>query len=165
METIVLITEIKAPIKRCFSLSLSIDLHKHSTSKTGEKAIAGVTSGMIGLNETVTWKAKHFGIWQTLTTKITEVKEPHYFRDIMLQGAFRRMEHDHYFWEEKDKTVMEDRFVFKAPLGFLGRLAERLFLKKYLTRFLMERNRTIKEIAESEEWSRFLPEYEKTNLE
>ncbi len=72
MPTITLTTPItSAPIERCFLLSLSVDLHTISTKKTNERAIAGVTSGLMKLNDTVTWRAKHFGIYQNLTSKIT----------------------------------------------------------------------------------------------
>lgn len=59
-----------------FDLSRSIDLHKISTRHTNEEAIFGKTSGLIELNESVTWRAKHFGFYQTLTSKITEMKSP-----------------------------------------------------------------------------------------
>ena len=69
MPKIELTTIIDAPIERCFDLARSIDLHKLSTAGTDEEAIAGVMSGLIGKNEQVTWKAKHFGITQKLTSK------------------------------------------------------------------------------------------------
>jgi hypothetical protein len=59
-------TTIAAPIERVFDLSRSIDLHANSASGTSEQAIAGVTSGLIEIGQEVTWRARHFGIWQTL---------------------------------------------------------------------------------------------------
>jgi hypothetical protein len=61
MPRIVLKTEIDAPIEVCFDLSRSIDLHQISTAHTNEQAIDGVTSGLINLHESVTWRARHFG--------------------------------------------------------------------------------------------------------
>src|SRR5688500_8687803 len=101
MPLIELITPIHAPLERCFDLSRSIDLHKLSTSKTNEEAISGVTSGLIALNEEVTWKATHFGIEQTLTSKITAFEFPVFFRDEMVRGVFKKIKHDHRF-EKKD---------------------------------------------------------------
>lgn len=60
-----------APPEVVFDLARSIDLHKLSTAHTGEEAIAGKTSGLIELGETVTWRARHFGVMQTLTSKVT----------------------------------------------------------------------------------------------
>jgi hypothetical protein len=71
MPTIRLETFIAASLERCFDLSLSVDLHHHSVAHTSERPVAGVTSGVMKLGDTVTWEAVHFGIKQHLTTKIT----------------------------------------------------------------------------------------------
>jgi ligand-binding SRPBCC domain-containing protein len=152
-----LTTEISAPIERCFDLSRSIDLHVRSTAHTGERAIAGVTRGLISLNEQVTWRAKHFGVWQELTSKITAFDRPHYFRDEMQRGAFKRFVHDHHFVARAGGTTMRDALEFDAPLSLFGRLAERVFLTRYLRSFLVERNAVIKRAAEGDEWREVLP--------
>ena len=94
MPKIVLKTEINAKKEIVFDLSRSINLHKISTEHTDEEAIAGVTSGLIGLNEWVTWRARHFGINQNLTTKITEFEYPNFFSDEMVKGAFKSFKHE-----------------------------------------------------------------------
>lgn len=157
MPVINLTTFIAAPIERVFDLSRSIDLHTESTSSTGERAIGGVTSGLIGLNKEVTWQAKHFGLWQTLTVRITELERPTHFADSMVRGAFRRMEHHHYFDSVPGGTIMKDVFTYESPLAFLGRLADVIFLERYLRAFLIERNRVIKRTAESDCWKHYLP--------
>jgi hypothetical protein len=53
VQIIELETEIAAPPERCFLLSLSIDLHMESTAPTRERAIAGVTRGIIGPGQTI----------------------------------------------------------------------------------------------------------------
>src|SRR5665811_1912859 len=97
MPRIELRTEIKANKEIVFDLSRSIDLHRISTEHTNEEAIAGKTSGLIELNESVTWKAKHFGIYQRLTSKVTEFDRPNYFVDEMVNGAFKNFRHEHHF--------------------------------------------------------------------
>ena len=82
MTTIKLTTEINAPIQIVFDLNRNIDIHKQSTSKSNETAIAGVTSGLINKKETVTWRGKHFGFYLTHKSVISEMKIPHY------RGAF-----------------------------------------------------------------------------
>ncbi len=109
MSVIELSTSIAAPTERVFDLARRIDLHMSSTSRTGERAVAGVTSGLIGLGEEVTWRARHFGIWQSLTVRITEFERPDHFADVMVRGAFRRMEHHHYFDASSNGTMMRDR--------------------------------------------------------
>ncbi|GAA4841946.1 hypothetical protein GCM10023310_19840 [Paenibacillus vulneris] len=142
---------IQAPIQRCFDLSRSIDIHMESTSRTQERAIAGRTSGLIELNETVTWEAVHLGVRQRLSVRITEMEAPHRFVDEMVSGAFQRFTHVHEFIPHENGILMKDRFDYTSPLGPLGRLADRLFLKSYMTRFLRERNEYIKAVAERQE--------------
>ena len=151
MPTLILVTDIDAPPERCFDLSRSIDLHVASAAKTGERAIAGVTHGLIELGEEVTWRARHFGVWQTLTTRITRFDRPLHFRDSMVRGAFRRFDHDHYFERIGSATRMTDAFDYDSPLGPLGRVADVVFLARYMRRFLEERNAVIKHAAESAE--------------
>src|ERR1700677_2492859 len=147
MPVIELSTSIEGPVDRVFDLARSIDLHTNSTSSTGERAIAGVTSGLIGQGQEVTWRAKHFGVWQSLTVRITDFERPVHFADSMLRGAFRRMEHHHYFEPSGSGTRMRDVFTFESPLGFLGRIADFFFLTHYMRSFLIERNRVIKAAA------------------
>lgn len=149
MPTINLTTIIKAPIDICFDLSRSIDLHKISTAHTNEEAIAGTTSGLINLGESVTWRAKHFGVYQTLTSKITAMQRPIYFVDEMVQGAFKSFKHEHRFQETDGITTMKDTFTYTSPLGVLGKLADALFLEQYMTQLLVKRNAVVKEFAES----------------
>jgi ligand-binding SRPBCC domain-containing protein len=150
MTKIELATHINAPIERCFDLSRSIDLHMESTKQTGEKAIAGRTSGLIALGETVTWRAKHLGVWQSLTSKITEFEYPNYFTDEMVEGAFKSIRHEHLFYAVNNQTVMKDIFAFESPYGMLGELFNFLFLGWYMQRLLKKRNRVIKKVAESD---------------
>ncbi len=153
-------TEINSNIKICFDLSRSIDLHKISTKQTNEKAISGKTSGLIKLNESVTWRAKHFGIYQRLTSKITEFEKPNYFVDEMVNGIFKKFKHEHKFISQNNKTLMIDIFDYESPFGILGKLADKLLVKQYMNKLLKERNRIIKEYAESNQWKKILNEGE-----
>ena len=153
------ITVIRAPVKRCFDLARSVEVHLAGNVHWGEQAVAadGVTSGLIGMGQRVTWRAKHFGVRQTLTSEITAMEPPLYFQDTMLQGAFGFMKHDHYFrLLPSGETEMKDVFCFAAPLPILGFLAEVLVLRRYMWALLRERNLAIKQIAESTEWQKYL---------
>lgn len=148
MPDIQLITIINAPIEKVFDMARSIDLHVESTRQTNERAIAGKTSGLIGLGETVTWEATHFGVRQTLTSKITAFDYPDFFVDDMVQGAFKKIHHEHHFETKGKQTIMRDIFVFESPLGLFGRFFNWLILTRYMTRLLEKRNEVIKEAAE-----------------
>ena len=142
-------TTINAPIGVCFDLARSIDLHMESTKQTGEQAIVGRTSGLISLGETVTWQAKHFGIRQTLSSKITRFEYPNYFTDEMVNGAFTCFRHDHLFSSVGGQTIMKDVFDFESPMGWLGKLANSVFLTRYMRKLLVIRNQVIKHAAEA----------------
>lgn len=156
MPLIELTTIINAPIERCFDLARSIDLHKVSTAGTEEEAIAGVTSGLIGKGQHVTWRAKHFGIRQTLTSQITQFQYPYCFRDEMTKGPFRMIKHDHLFEESGNRTVMRDIFRFESPGWIFGIAFNKLVLINYLRNLIIMRNEIIKEVAESEQWKKIL---------
>jgi len=153
------ITPIRAPLDRCFDLARSVEVHLAGNVHSGESAVAsaGVTRGLVGMGQCVTWRAKHFGVWHTLTSEITGMDRPAWFQDTMIQGIFRFMRHDHFFRAVSAKeTEMKDVFCFAAPLPVLGPLAEVTFLRRYMQVLLCERNAVIREIAESPEWRRYL---------
>ena len=157
MPVIDMTTQIIAPIQRVFDLSRSVDLHAASTAQTGERAVAGVTSGLMSLGQEVTWRARHFGIWQCLTSRITAFDPPTHFRDSLVRGVFRRFDHDHFFSQQGEITIMRDVFDFQSRRGILGHIADILVLTRYLRHFLITRNATIKEAAETDQWQRYLP--------
>jgi ligand-binding SRPBCC domain-containing protein len=153
------ITVIRAPMERCFDLARSVEVHLAGNTHFGEMAQAtgGVISGLIGSGQQVTWRAKHFGVWFTLTSRITAFEPPAYFQDTMIRGVFQSMNHDHFFQPlAADKTEMRDVFRFAAPWGVLGRVAEVAVLHHYMRALLRERNAVIQEIAESQDWRKYL---------
>jgi ligand-binding SRPBCC domain-containing protein len=156
MPTIHLRTLIYAPKERVFDLARSIDAHQDTAEGTSERAVAGVTTGLLGPEEEVTWEACHFGVKQRLRIKMTKFSRPSHFQDVMLEGAFKHLSHDHLFEENDGKTTMSDGFEFSAPLGILGRIVEFLFLTRYMRRFLERRNVILKHTAESHEWKKYL---------
>ena len=155
MVVIELAMEIRAPIERVFDLERCVDLHVESVGG-GERAIGGVTRGLIGLDEDVTWRGRHFGLWLRHQSRITAFDRPRFFRDDMVKGLFRSFFHEHRFEPTLSGTRMADRLVFEAPLGVLGRWAERALLESHLRRLLENRNAVVRRVAESDEWRRFL---------
>jgi ligand-binding SRPBCC domain-containing protein len=152
MPTIHLTTFVAAPAERVFDLCRSIELHRKSMAHTQEEAIAGTTNGLIGLNETVTWKAKHLLKTRVLKSKITSLNRPLSFTDEMMDGDFKSLRHEHHFKKIDNGTLLIDLFHFESPYGGLGRLANQLFLIRYMKKLLELHNQVIKEYAESEKW-------------
>ena len=128
------------PKPQLFDLARNIDTHQDSMAQSHEKALAGVTSGLISLGEEVTWRAWHFGFPLRMTSRITQMMAPDYFIDEQVKGPFRRFRHVHEFNHDSDGTTMIDRIEFAAPFGFLGLLAEKLFLARYMQKLIETRN-------------------------
>ena len=144
MAKIHLTTTIQAPIERVFDLARDLDLHVRSMESSGERAVGGRTSGLIGADEEVVWRARHFGFEHEHHSRITSYERPSHFRDTMVRGRFKRYEHDHYFEVVNGATVMRDVIEFASPLGILGELVDFLFMNRYLSRLIERRNDAIK---------------------
>ena len=133
--------------EQAFDLSLSVNAHLDSFARTGEQAIGGVTTGVIGLGEFVTWRARHFGITWSMTSAITAWDRPHRFVDEQQRGPFKSFWHEHTFRPHAEGTELHDVVVFSAPLGVLGRIAERVALRRHLSHLIDVRNEFLVEQA------------------
>lgn len=139
---------INRPIDVCFDLTRNVDVHTETTGKTKERAIDGVTSGLMESGDTVTWQATHLGVRQKLTAKIIKMEKPYTFTDVMVKGAFHSFTHTHEFIESGTGTIMKDTFSYKSPFGLIGVIADKLFLEKYMKNFIENRAKELKRIAE-----------------
>ncbi|PLR89769.1 SRPBCC family protein [Bacillus sp. T33-2] len=140
---------IEAPVEVCFDLARDVEIHTRTTSKTKERAVGGVTAGLLELGDTVIWEAVHFSIKQRLTAKITVMNRPYEFVDVMVKGVFQSFTHTHQFVEKDSGTLMMDKFEYKAPFGPIGLIADKLFLEKYMRAFIASRASELKKIAEN----------------
>ncbi|HTB51381.1 MAG TPA: SRPBCC family protein [Ferruginibacter sp.] len=152
MPHIHLTTFIAAPAEKVFDLSRSINLHKISMQDANEEAVAGVTTGLINENETVTWKAKHLFKTRFYTSKVTSMQSPIMFVDEMVKGDFKSFRHQHYFKQIGNGTILIDIVDFDSPYGFIGKMLNKFHLKKYVQNLLIKRNDVVKEYAESNKW-------------
>lgn len=139
-------------MERVFDLSRNISLHKISMKHTREEAVSGVTSGLINKDETVTWKGKHFFKTRFFTSRITEMKKYESFTDTMVKGDFREYKHEHYFKPVENGTIVIDIIDFETPYGILGKLVNKLVLKRYIEKIIVTRNGIIKQYAVGEKW-------------
>ncbi len=149
MPKIILETVINATPETCFDLMRDVRIHTETTAQTNEQAVAGVTEGMIGLGQTVTFEGTHFGMRQRLTVKVTAFERPHLFVDEMVEGRFESFKHTHEFTPHDGGTLMRDTLEWTSPFGFIGRIVDRLLLEKHLRDLVSKRNQKLKEIAES----------------
>lgn len=149
MPTIVLETRIAAPLERCFDLARDLEAHVKTASFTRERLVTSTASRFLGYGDVVTFEAVHFGIRQQLTSKIVEFDPPNRFVDEMVQGAFASLRHVHEFVVDGDAVVMRDTLVWRSPLGFLGLVADKLFVERHLWKFMVTKQSRLKQYAES----------------
>jgi len=142
METIILETQINAPAEVCFDLIRDARIHTEITGQTNENAV-------VGLGQMVTFEGTHFGMRQRLTVKVTAFERPTLFIDEMIEGRFRSFKHIHEFTETDGLTMMRDTVEWTSPLGILGKIGDRLVIRRHLTSLVSGRNARLKAIAES----------------
>lgn len=150
MTRIILHTLINASPERCFDLSRDADVHLLSTKQTKERVVNGRSTGLFELHDEVTWEAVHLGVKQRLSSVITRFDQPIFFEDTMKEGAFKSMRHEHHFKKEGDGTLMTDIFEYEVPFGWLGKVFNQMYLKKYMIHLLLKRNEVIMSIAEKD---------------
>ncbi len=145
------VTHIAAPPEAVFDLSLDVDVHTASMAGSSERIVGGVRAGRMELGDTVTWRARHFGVPWRMTSRISAHQRPSHFVDEQVAGPFARWVHAHDFApdESGQGTVMRDTVEFAAPFGPLGRLAEAAALGRYMRRLIDERNDHIRSVAEA----------------
>lgn len=114
-----------------------------------ERAIGGITSGQIGLGEEVTWRARHFGVVWTMTSRIVDLDRPAFFADQQVRGPFACFRHEHRFISIPGGTQMFDAVSFDAPCAPFGILVEKV-LEPYLCHLIELRNAYLKVAAERE---------------
>ena len=148
MTTIIVETHIAAPVELCFDLARDVEAHLQTSSSTGERAVGGKTSGLLDLGDVATFEAVHFGIRQRLTSKIVEFDRPSRFVDEMVKGAFTSLRHVHEFVVDGQSVVMRDTLTWRSPLGFLGVVADTLFVERHMRAFMVKKQSQLKEVAE-----------------
>ena len=156
MPVVHITTFIAAPPHVVFDLSRHIGLHKISQQNRKEEAIKGVTSGLINKGEFVTWKAYHLFKNRFLKIRITQMEPYSFFEDVMEEGDFKSFQHQHHFKPVQNGTILIDRLYFESPYGIVGKLFNRLYLTNYMKLLLAERNKVIREYAESKKWEALL---------
>jgi ligand-binding SRPBCC domain-containing protein len=148
MTTLTFKTAIHATAETVFNLARDVDFHTLSAQDTGEKAVAGKTSGLLGLGDAVTWRGRHFGLWLTHRSRISAMAYPFSFVDEMEAGHFRSFRHFHRFGQANGQTVMTDVVHYELPMGLIGRIFDRFVLRWHLAGFIGRRNAMLKAAAE-----------------
>lgn len=132
-------TESTLGVEELFDRAHSVEMHLESMSGSDEQVVDPVDGDLLGLGQTVTWRARHFGVWWTMSSRITEMDAPASFTDEQVKGPFKTFRHVHTFERSGELTVMTDRIKLTAPFGLIGSATERLLLGPYLRRMIERR--------------------------
>jgi ligand-binding SRPBCC domain-containing protein len=152
MVTIRLTTWVNAPMERCFRLATSAEFN----SAAGSTAAHAAGSEELQVGDTLVWHSWRWGLRLSHTSRIDQLRPFTYFREVMVEGGFRKYDHDHHFAPMDDGTRMRDEVHFVAPMGPVGVVLARVLLRKYVMRLIAERHSRIKQTAESSEWRKYL---------
>lgn len=80
-------------------------------------------------------------------TEITQVKDESFFIDEQRFGPYKMWHHEHFFEPlPNGKTLIKDKISYKIPLGFLGRFAHFLCIKRQLKNIFMFRAHTLEQL-------------------
>ncbi|MEE4001590.1 SRPBCC family protein [Tenacibaculum sp. FZY0031] len=109
------------------------------TSEVDKKAYAG---------QIITYKVGILpGVKSNWVTEITQVKEQQFFIDEQRFGPYSMWHHEHWFEElPNGKTLMKDKISYKIPFGFLGHIAQSIFIKRQLKGIFEHRYRTLEKL-------------------
>lgn len=158
MVTIRRTTWVNAPMERCFRLATNAEFNSAAESIAAHAA----GSDDLQLGDTLVWHSWRCGLRLSHTSRIDELRPYTYFREVMVEGGFRKYEHEHHFAPMDDGTRMRDEVHFVSPMGPVGAVMERVLLRKYVMRLLADRHYRLKQTAESSEWRNYLHEDHET---
>ncbi|MCH3881025.1 MULTISPECIES: SRPBCC family protein [Tenacibaculum] len=125
---------------------LNISIEKAWDYFSSPENLAKITPPKMGFNITsqvdkkayqgqiITYKVSPVPFIKTnWVTEITQVKEQDFFIDEQRFGPYKMWHHEHWFEKlTNGNTLMKDKISYKIPFGFLGHLAQSIFIKKQL---------------------------------
>lgn len=143
--------ELAAPIERVFAFHLDTrNAAKISPPDTQVVRVEGEFPLVEGAEVRLTVRQRPLPFAQTWRIRIERVSEPTAVVDVMLSGPFAAWRHEHLFADLGDgRTRMTDRVSYRAPLGPLGALADRLVLHRLLERSFRIRHELTRAVFET----------------
>ncbi len=86
------------------------------------------------------------GIKMTWVTEITQVKEKDYFVDEQRIGPYAMWHHEHKIEAIEGGVLMTDIVSYQPPFGFIGAIANKLFISNQLRRIFEFRTSAMEKI-------------------
>lgn len=128
-------------------LSNPQNLKKITPPSMGFEITSPYTTDKVYEGQIISYKVYPFkGIKAFWVSEITTVDEGNYFIDEQRFGPYKMWHHEHYIEETADGVIMKDIISYKNPLGFIGRIANGLLVKKQLKTIFDYRSEQLKKI-------------------
>lgn len=86
------------------------------------------------------------GIKMNWVTEITHIEDKHYFVDEQRIGPYSFWHHKHFLREVEGGVEMYDLLHYRAPFGILGRLANRLMIRRKIEEIFAYRYKKVEDI-------------------
>jgi len=146
MTSFTVTTRTRANCRSMFRAALSPALHAGSMARHQEQAHAMQT--ILGLHDEVAFTARHFGLTWRMTSRIVEFDADRSFVDEQTSGPFKRFRHTHTFVALEHGCEMTDYVTYRAPVGVIGAVVERLVLTRYLRNLLEQRGHYLASVVD-----------------
>ncbi|UFH32367.1 SRPBCC family protein [Chryseobacterium sp. C-71] len=89
------------------------------------------------------------GIKMDWQTKITQVDQRRSFTDFQMKGPYKLWNHYHEFIPNEKGVLIKDTVDYELPMGFLGEIAHKLFVKNKLEHIFSYRFNILEEMFNS----------------
>ena len=142
--------EIAAPVEDVFAFHLDTrNAALISPADTTILGVEGVFPVQTGSVVTMRMRQRPSPFAVRWRVRIEEVRAPERVVDVAERSPFAAWRHEHLFAPAGEgRTLMTDRVTYRLPAGPLGRLADRLFLRRKLEAAFEERHRRTRTLLE-----------------
>ncbi len=124
--------------------------------KIGARQLRGVSSGLLSNNDSILWALRILNKDFLFTLKITELNPVLFIQEEMMQGSLDSFKHLRHFKKIENGTLVIDEVFYALPKKFWSPWIDRFFVNGKLHELLKERNKILKEYAESNKWRALL---------
>ncbi|HET9094181.1 MAG TPA: SRPBCC family protein [Solirubrobacteraceae bacterium] len=108
-------------------------------------SILGAAPDDVRVGTVIPYRLRLHGVPLIWVSQIEEFEPERVFVDRQLIGPYRQWIHRHEFEADGDGTLIRDIVRYELPLGRLGALVERLFVRRDMRRIFEHRRATIEQ--------------------
>ena len=134
---------IRKPIDEVFSFFSNPENLEKLTPKYLKFKIITPLPIIMDKGQTIEYTIKLRGFSMRWSSIISLYNPPYSFIDEQVMGPYSKWHHTHKFTEIDDGTLIEDDVIYRIPLGWIGKLANYIFVKNDLEKIFQYRKEKI----------------------